>query len=266
MTEDGSDARVYQFTPAPPPAPYTPLPPPPQRSRPRRRGNSRRSRATKAAAGLALVLGAGAGSAAAVMAKTSGHPSGFASATSGFASATVTTPTTTPAPRVPWGFRGPSFYGPLGQLGAGARTGLGGLIHGSFTVRGPSGSYETLDTQVGTVEDVSSSSLTVKSADGFSQSYSVTASTVVYAGDRGIGSVAKGDQVAVVGLATGGGVTAERVVDLTQLQANRRSWAPPRAPSAPAARGPNAANVDSRAFGAFGQPPSGAPGPGWPAA
>jgi hypothetical protein len=65
----------------------------------------------------------------------------------------------------------------------------------------------------------------VKSADGFSQAYSVGSSTGVY-GANGIGSVKVGDDVSVQGLANGTTVTAARVADLTQAQADRTSWGP----------------------------------------
>ena len=112
--------------------------------------------------------------------------------------------------------------------GPGDIAGMNGVIHGSYTLKGPNGTYETIDTQSGTAKDVTSSSITVLSADGFSQIYAVGSSTVVDADYNGIGSVAVGDNISIVGLASGGTVTAERVTDLTQIQANRSSWAPAR--------------------------------------
>jgi hypothetical protein len=250
MTEENPDATVYQFTP-PPPGPQTPPAPGPDAKRLRA---SRKSRATKAAAGLVLVLGAGAGSAAA-MATSSGHPSGLTSST-------AATRTATPGRRgrVGWRFfNGSPFLGAPGLPGAGP----GGIVHGSFTVKGPNGSYETLDTQLGTVEDVSSSTITVRSADGFTQSYGVTSSTIVYADYQGIGSVSKGDEVAVLGLASGSTITAESVVDLTQVQANRRSWSPLPAPGPGPNPGGSPASLEA---GAFAGPRYDPPGPGSPAA
>jgi hypothetical protein len=99
------------------------------------------------------------------------------------------------------------------------------------------GTYETIDTQVGTAEDVSASSLTVKSADGFSQTYDVTTSTIVDADYEGILSVKVGDTVSVQALVDGSTITAQRVQDVTQLQANRPAWGhgPGTAAPAPAA-------------------------------
>jgi hypothetical protein len=112
--------------------------------------------------------------------------------------------------------------GGLGMLGIGL--GPAGAIHGSFTVKGPRGAYETIDTQYGTAEAVSSSSITVKSEDGFSQTYVVSSSTIVDAKPNGIQSVKVGDTVSVQGLVSGSSVTAERVLDITQVKAKHPSW------------------------------------------
>src|SRR5207245_10029091 len=74
----------------------------------------------------------------------------------------------------------------------------GGGMHGEFVVPKPGGGYQTVLTQLGTVESVSSSSITVKSEDGFSHTYTVNNDTLVYAGDNGIADVAHGDTVRVL--------------------------------------------------------------------
>ena len=119
---------------------------------------------------------------------------------------------------------GPGGFFGFGRAGAGL--GPDGAIHGTFTVKAPNGNYETIDTQYGIAESVSSSSITVKSADGFSQTYAVASSTVVDAGYNGILSVKVGDTISIQAVVNGSTVTAERVLDLTQVQANRPSWAP----------------------------------------
>jgi hypothetical protein len=119
------------------------------------------------------------------------------------------------------------MHGRMG-MGPGAFLGANGVIHGSYTLKGPDGAYETINTQSGTATDVTSDSITVLSADGFSQTYAVGSSTVVDADYHGIGSVEVGDNINIVGLASGGTVAAEQVTDLTQIQANRGSWAPTR--------------------------------------
>lgn len=247
MTTEEHDATFYQFTPPPPPPPTGPqhdtrLGNPPRRHR---------SAVTKTAAGLALVLGAGAGAGAVAMTTASGGAATLTSTTASTTSASTTS--ARPARKFSKGglsgaadasgararFR---IAGPVAFPGAGA----GGIVHGSFTVQGPNGSYETLDTQVGTVEAVSANSITLKSADGYSQRYSVAATTVVFAEHDGISSVNTGDEVTVVGLVRASGVTAERIVDVTQLQANGGNWELP-GPNFPNGNGPGSDGPGSAA-------------------
>jgi hypothetical protein len=217
---DDRDANLYPFTP-PPPSPGSGS----GAKRPRR---PRRSRLTKTAAGLAVILGTGTGAAAVALATSSGTvPASAAGAATTVAPSATTTPSANPNP--PRAFRriigggsgGPggfaAFAGP-GALG-------GGVIHASYTIDGPNGGYETIDTQYGTVEDVSSSSITVKSADGFIQTYDVTTSTLVEADYEGVLSVKVGDTVSIQAVTAGSTVTAQRIQDVTQVQAGRPDWA-----------------------------------------
>lgn len=99
----------------------------------------------------------------------------------------------------------------------------GGGIHGQFTVPAPGGGYETILTQRGTVTSVSGSSITVKSEDGYSHTYSIDNNTLVAAGNNGIADVAKGDTVRVLAV----GNAAKQVVDVTKVQSLRQKyWAP----------------------------------------
>lgn len=231
MSNDDRDAELYPFTPPPPPPGAGARKP-------------RRSRLTKTAAGLAVILGAGAGAAAVASATTSSPTPAVTSA-----SPTTTTPSTTPG-RGPRSFFGGRFAqgGPAGFLpnigglrapagsgrfggfggffGLGGALGPNGAIHGTFTIKGPNGSYETIATQYGTAGTVTASSITVKSADGFSQTYTVDPSTVVDADSNGITSVITGDTVSIQATVSGSTFTAQTVLDLTQVQANRKSWAP----------------------------------------
>jgi hypothetical protein len=113
------------------------------------------------------------------------------------------------------------FYRGFGH-GFGHRFGFGG-IHGQFTVPAPNGGYETILTQVGTVQSVSASSITVKSEDGYTHTYSVDNNTLVAAGNNGIADVANGDTVRVLAV----GNAAKRIVDATKVQSLRQKyWAP----------------------------------------
>ena len=100
---------------------------------------------------------------------------------------------------------------------------FGGGIHGEFVVPKPGGGYQTVLTQIGTVQSVSGSSITVKSEDGYSHTYSVNSDTLVAAGDNGIADVAKGDTVRVLAV----GSAAKQLIDVTKVQSLRQKyWAP----------------------------------------
>ena len=131
-------------------------------------------------------------------------------------------PTTAPAGAPGPGGPGFGFGGGRGHGGPG---GAGGSIHGQFTVPDGSG-YRNVDTQTGQVTDVSQGSITVKSSDGFSKTYSVTENTLVNAGRDGIGSVKSGDTVQLS--ASDNGTTAEamNIDDVTTSSAIHDHWRP----------------------------------------
>ncbi|HTZ90961.1 MAG TPA: hypothetical protein VMB74_01085 [Streptosporangiaceae bacterium] len=112
------------------------------------------------------------------------------------------------------------------QSGPGHMTGMHGgwmlPLHGQFVVAKAGGGYQTLDFQSGSVSKVSTSSITVKSTDGFTQDYAITGSTVVSAQRDGISSVKAGDQAIVVATVSGGTRTAVKVVDRTQLMQSHK--------------------------------------------
>ncbi len=104
-----------------------------------------------------------------------------------------------------------------------------GALHGEFTVPKQGGGYETIATQRGKVTAVSTSSITVKSDDGFSRTYAVTAATMVRAERDGIEAVKVGDSVGVKATVSGEKATATNVVDLTQVKAHgKREFPKPR--------------------------------------
>ncbi len=169
-----------------------------------------------------------------------------------YATSSTPSPATTPsAGSVPPGYAAPGGSGSApghvegggptggirpdgdGRMGGGPGHDRGGMglgmgIHGSFVVPKQGGGYQTVDTQVGTVTGVSSTSITVKSADGFTQSYTVDATTMVNAQRDGIASVKTGDEVGVLAVENGGTRTAVRVVDRTQLRDARQKYGPAR--------------------------------------
>lgn len=107
---------------------------------------------------------------------------------------------------------GPAFAGP-GMLG-----GLFGAVHGTVVVPKPGGGYQTVAFQNGKVTAVSSTSITLRSADGYSHTYPVTSSTNVNAQRDGIGSIKVGNQVVVAATVSGSTTTVIRIIDVTQLQ------------------------------------------------
>jgi hypothetical protein len=127
--------------------------------------------------------------------------------------------------RGPFGHGGP-FGGKLFGFGGFGR--FGGL-HGEFTVKKPDGSgFQTMATQTGEVTAVSPSSITVKSEDGFSRTYSVDENTVVGSGRDGIGSVKTGDTVSIAGVVEGSAAKAAAVVDSTGLGKIGEHWGFPK--------------------------------------
>ena len=120
----------------------------------------------------------------------------------------------------------PSAKGKLHGFGHGfghKGLGFGGALHGQFTAPAPNGGFQTILVQRGTVQSVSGSSITVKSEDGYTHSYSVDNNTLVAAGNNGIADLAKGDTVRVLAL----GNAAKEIVDATKVQSLRQKyWAP----------------------------------------
>ena len=137
-----------------------------------------------------------------------------------------------PAPNAKGGRFGRGHHGPFGKffgLGAFGHFGRGGPLHGEFTIRKPDGTgFQTVAVQTGEVTAVSSSSITVKSEDGFSRTYSVDENTVVGAGRDGIGTVKTGDTVRIAGVVDGGQAKAAAILDSTSLGKIGEHWGIPK--------------------------------------
>jgi hypothetical protein len=112
---------------------------------------------------------------------------------------------------------GPGLLGP-GLLGPGLLGGPFGAVHGTVVVPKSGGGYQTITFQNGKVTAVSSTSITLRSADGYSRTYQVTSSTMVNAQRDGIGSIKDGNQVMVDATISGSTATAARIIDLSLLQ------------------------------------------------
>ncbi len=132
----------------------------------------------------------------------------------------------------------PRRFGRAFGLGLGP-FGPGGMLHGEFVTTKQGGGYQTVDVQIGKVTAVSSTSITLKSDDGFTNTYAVNSSTVVDANRDGIGSVKTGDNASVFATASGGTATAQQLTDQSNLKAlgdrvGAPRWKfPPQFPAAP---------------------------------
>lgn len=104
----------------------------------------------------------------------------------------------------PPGFGGPAGPPPAGQ-GAPGET-LDPALHGEFVVPADQGGFTTLMIQTGTVTAVSPGSVTVRSADGFTQQYEIDAALRAPAVDEQV-------TIRAVRDGTGGGVRITQLVD-----------------------------------------------------
>ncbi|UKA60969.1 hypothetical protein [Arthrobacter sp. FW306-2-2C-D06B] len=103
------------------------------------------------------------------------------------------------------GFGGPggTNAGP-GGLGVGMG-GLNAAVHSEYVVL-QNGSYVTMAGQLGTVTDISASSMTVKSEDGFTRSYALGTDVVVAEGVRQRGSGTTGTTLTLADVKSGSSV------------------------------------------------------------
>lgn len=199
-----------------------------------------------AGAGLAALLAmAGAGAAFALSASGSSSHSSSAQALSSSGSSNSSSGSSGgPATAKP-----PARHGPRGRFGPGWEgfgPGMGPVVHGVYTVKNGTG-FKTIEVQTGTVTSVSTSSISVTSADGQPETYTVAPSTVVDAQRGGISSVQKNDQVRIQAVKQSNGTfTATDIVDLTQIGSSRKGFglAPP-APNFPAPNPPAPASPAS---------------------
>ena len=103
-------------------------------------------------------------------------------ATLGVANAGSTSSTATPTPTsTP---KAPGLHGGFGQgRGRGPGMGMGGReIHGTDTIRTGTNTYATIDSQRGTVTANDGTTLSVKSADGFTANYAFGSSSIIVKG------------------------------------------------------------------------------------
>ena len=127
-------------------------------------------RETAAAVGVAAVI-AGLGGAAIYAATDGGSTTIGGGPHPGFA------PGGPGGPGSPAGPGGPAGPAPGGMAGPGPHAAGATPLHGEFVVPDANGGYTTMLTQTGTVTAVSAASITVRSDDGYTQTYVVPPST-----------------------------------------------------------------------------------------
>lgn len=100
---------------------------------------------------------------------------------------------------------------------------LARALHGTLVLPDDRGGYLTLLVQRGKATSVSAGSVTVRSADGYTQRWTVTPTTAVMGGAEGIKSFSEGDAVAVTGVRSEDTLRATHIVDVGRFVAPRRS-------------------------------------------
>ena len=111
-----------------------------------------------------------------------------------------------------------------GGFGHRGEFGVGGALHGEFVVPKDGGGYQTIATQQGDVTAVSTDSITVKSADGYSRTYTVAAETLVNSARDGIASIKTGSKVSVSAVVANNTATATTINDGTARDAAGQKW------------------------------------------
>jgi hypothetical protein len=141
-----------------------------------------------------------------------------------------------------------------GPMMGGGLMGLAGALHGELVVPDGNGGYKTIVVQRGQATSVSDTSITVKSDDGFTQTYDVGSAAGVGAQRDGLASIKKGANVVVTGEKKGSSVTADHVIDMDSFTAGgfgRFGWGPGdgRGPGAPQPAPTGTAGSSDSSFG-----------------
>jgi hypothetical protein len=116
--------------------------------------------------------------------------------------------------------------GPRGQSGGGPG-GAGQLLdalHGEYVVSDGSGNYTTELLQNGEVTAISDTSITAKSDDGYTKTYTIDSDTVVGNGSADLSSIETGDDVTIVATVSGDTATVD---SLTEAGTGQMGQTPP---------------------------------------
>jgi hypothetical protein len=119
-----------------------------------------------------------------------------------------------PSPVAPFGRPG---LGPDGMARGllGGLAGGGKLLHGEATVEKPGGGTSVVRFQNGVISAISGSTMTVKSTDGFTATYTVngTSRILLNGTDGTLSKLSKNDQVRVLAVQSGSSTVAKMVLD-----------------------------------------------------
>lgn len=108
--------------------------------------------------------------------------------------------------------------GPGGGMGGGPGGGMNGgpgggmmaeALHGEYVVSDGNGGYTTELLQNGEVTAVSDTSITAKSEDGYTKTYTIDADTVVGNGSTDLSSIETGDDVTITATTSGDTATVD---------------------------------------------------------
>lgn len=108
----------------------------------------------------------------------------------------------------------------------------GNVVHATYTIQMGPASFQTYDVQHGAASDISQTSITVTSPDGYSTTYVVAPTTIIDAQRDGVLSINTGDEVdvsATVTTATSGSTTtatatATQIIDVTEVGYGGCGW------------------------------------------
>lgn len=128
--------------------------------------------------------------------------------------ATASSPSPRPAPDGRDGFgmppglaAGGGMFGPLGAAGR--------VLHGEATVQKPGGGTTVVHFQNGVISAINGSTVTVKSSDGFTSTFTVNGTTrITLNGTQGtLSKLGKNDKVRILGVENGTQTVARMVLD-----------------------------------------------------
>jgi hypothetical protein len=101
--------------------------------------------------------------------------------------------------------------GPGGGMGGGGV--MSSALHGEYVVSDGNGSYTTELLQNGEVTAISDTSITAKSEDGYTRTYTIDSDTVVGNGSTDLSSIETGDDVTIVATVSGDTATVDTLAE-----------------------------------------------------